>query len=358
MKTNKEKVFDFIVEYSKRFKTINDETPKLDTQFLSEKLEMRRSNLSSILNQLVDERKIEKTKGRPVLYYLSTDQEVQIENQVFDSLIGQDLSLKDTIQFTKSAIAYPMRIPRILFTGQKGTGVRTLAEKIYEYVCLQRILKKDSNFKIVDCLDYNEKQISEKLIGKENIFLENNHGLILIKNVNVVSKDLISNVIRMLKNNSDFDFILIIHLNEDLDKLDYLRDYFNFMVHIPSLDNRNLSERFQFIEKFFQNESNNLNRSIEINDGLMKCLLLYPCKDNLIELRNNIQFGVANALSKSKKNTNIVIELGDLPPNVRKGLLYIKKHINDLTNVLEKDTTYVFNHNQTLRKKIKIGIIF
>ena len=54
MKTNKEKVFDFIVEYSKRFKTINDETPKLDTQFLSEKLEMRRSNLSSILNQLVD----------------------------------------------------------------------------------------------------------------------------------------------------------------------------------------------------------------------------------------------------------------------------------------------------------------
>lgn len=36
MKTNKEKVFDFIVEYSKRFKTINDETPKLDTQFLSE----------------------------------------------------------------------------------------------------------------------------------------------------------------------------------------------------------------------------------------------------------------------------------------------------------------------------------
>ena len=85
----------------------------------------------------------------------------------------------------------------------------------------------------------------------------------------------------------------------------------------------------------------------------MQCLLLYPCKDNLIELRNNIQFGVANALSKSKKNTNIVIELGDLPPNVRKGLLYIKKHINDLTNVLEKDTTYVFNHNRTLRKKIK-----
>lgn len=98
MKTNKEKVFDFIVEYSKRFKTINDETPKLDTQFLSEKLEMRRSNLSSILNQLVDERKIEKTKGRPVLYYLSTDQEVQIENQVFDSLIGHDLSFILTME--------------------------------------------------------------------------------------------------------------------------------------------------------------------------------------------------------------------------------------------------------------------
>lgn len=78
----------------------------------------------------------------------------------------------------------------------------------------------------------------------------------------------------------------------------------------------------------------------------MQCLLLYPCKDNLIELRNNIQFGVANALSKSKKNTNIVIELGDLPPNVRKGLLYIKKHINDLTNVFREGYNICINHNE------------
>ena len=32
----------------------------------------------------------------------------------------------------------------------------------------------------------------------------------------------------------------------------------------------------------------------------------------------------------------------------------LKKHINDLTNVLDKDKTYVLNHNLKLRKKIKI----
>ena len=94
---------------------------------------------------------------------------------------------------------------------------------------VEELLKKDSNFKIVDCLDYNEKQISEKLIGKENIFLENNHGLILIKNVNVVSKDLISNVIRMLKNNSDFDFILICSFSQHIFLFFF---YFIYFSHI------------------------------------------------------------------------------------------------------------------------------
>ena len=35
MKTNKEKIFDYIVDYSKEFKTLEDDTPKFDTRFQS-----------------------------------------------------------------------------------------------------------------------------------------------------------------------------------------------------------------------------------------------------------------------------------------------------------------------------------
>lgn len=48
MKTNKEKIFDYIVDYSKEFKTLEDDTPKFDTRFLSEKLNMQRTNISSV----------------------------------------------------------------------------------------------------------------------------------------------------------------------------------------------------------------------------------------------------------------------------------------------------------------------
>ena len=78
MKTNKEKIFDYIVDYSKEFKTLEDDTPKFDTRFLSEKLNMQRTNISSVLNQLVEEGKLSKTNGRPVMFYLSDEQNTEL----------------------------------------------------------------------------------------------------------------------------------------------------------------------------------------------------------------------------------------------------------------------------------------
>lgn len=68
----------------------------------------------------------------------------------------------------------------------------------------------------------------------------------------------------------------------------------------------------------------------------MQCLMLYPCVDNLIELKSNIRFGVANALVRFKRNKSIVLELSDLPASVRKGLLLIRDKIHEIDQVLEK----------------------
>ena len=53
MKLKKEQVLEFITEYSSDL--IHDEFPKITTRFLSERLKMQRTNISSILNQLLNE---------------------------------------------------------------------------------------------------------------------------------------------------------------------------------------------------------------------------------------------------------------------------------------------------------------
>ncbi|MCD7892524.1 MAG: PRD domain-containing protein [Erysipelotrichaceae bacterium] len=343
MKTNKQRVYDFIVEYTKEFQTNVNEFPKFDTQFLSNQLNMQRSNISSILNQLVKENLIKKTNGRPVLYYLSQD--VQLDNQIFSSLIGYDSSLKEVIQLTQAALTYPMHIPRILYIGQKGVGIRTLTQKIYEFACSIHLLQKNVPYTIYDCS-------SDNLQLLDNIFIKNNHGLILLRNADQLSKQTMTQLKSNIINDNTLNFILIVHMNEETD-ISYFKDDFNFIVHLTSLKNRSLIERYQFIEKFLQNEAKQLDKKIEVNYGLMQCLMIYPCSDNLIGLRNNIRYGVANALVKNKNKSEVIIELSDLPADVRKGLLYIKNNINQLETILDKNMNYVFYANKTLRYKDK-----
>ncbi len=351
MKTNKEKIFDYIVDYSKEFKTLEDDTPKFDTRFLSEKLNMQRTNISSVLNQLVEEGKLSKTNGRPVMFYLSDEQNTELDNLSFSNIIGSDLSLKETLQLTKAAITYPIRIPHVLYIGEKGVGVKTISEKVFDFACSQRILKKNSAFKMIDCLHFDKNQMNERSFWQKN-FESIKDGLLLVKNADKISINMITDISNMLIEKKELKFILIVHV-KNADSISIFKDYFNFVVNIPPLEKRTLEERYQLIEKFFKEEALKLEKNIEVNYGLMQCLMLYPCIDNLIELKSNIRFGVANALVRFKRNKTIVLELSDLPASVRKGLLLIRDKIHEIDQVLEKNVNYIFTKEQTLQSRSK-----
>ena len=108
MKTKKEILLEFIQEYSNQYQM--EEYPQLTTLFLSEKLNMQRTNISTLLNQLVKEGKVKKIDGRPVLYQLVFNEN---EKRDFESLIGHDQSLKEAIMLAKAAILYPSVLPKI-----------------------------------------------------------------------------------------------------------------------------------------------------------------------------------------------------------------------------------------------------
>lgn len=127
MKSNKEKVYDFI-----RLHAAEENSEGVSTSYIAEALNLQRTNVSSILNTLVSEKRIRKTNGRPVLYHTKTPGEKDADNY-FSTLIGSGGSLKHAIQLAKAAILYPPRSLNTIITGERGTGKRHLAKQMYQY---------------------------------------------------------------------------------------------------------------------------------------------------------------------------------------------------------------------------------
>ena len=107
MQKNKDRILEAIVQLTKKYEPLDDQAIKFDTAFLSHETDIQRTNMSTILNQLVEEGKIIKTNGRPVLYSLAKDVKEQVDDEGFMSMVGYDNSLKQVIQYTKAAISYP-----------------------------------------------------------------------------------------------------------------------------------------------------------------------------------------------------------------------------------------------------------
>lgn len=346
MITNKDKVLEFVIEYNKECNSIDEETIKFDTNFIADKTNILRSNVSTILNQLVSEGKIVKYAGRPVLYSLSETYRKQMAGSDFKNLIGYEDSLAETIQFSKAAMTYPVQIPRILFVGSKGVGISSISENVYRFACENNLIKSKASYCEFDCLHFSQEALEAELSKENNIFVQNNGGLLLLKNADALPIHLVANLLCEYGSEQSFKLLLIVHIRKEKN-IPIFSEYFNFVSSIPSLERRSLKERYQFVELFFQREAAKLNCRIKVNYGLMQCLLLYPCQDNLTELEKNIQFGVANANLRSREKQTITLDLSDLPINVRKGLLRINKSLSEIDTVLIKDNTYIFESEQT-----------
>ena len=105
------------------FVYVNRDEFDLSLIHISRRLEMQRSNVSSILNELVKEGAIEKTDGRPVLYRIPSVSAAGTEKSCFSELIGNAGSLKGAVQLAKAAILYPGYSLPVLITGPEGSDV-------------------------------------------------------------------------------------------------------------------------------------------------------------------------------------------------------------------------------------------
>ena len=124
----------------------------ISTAYIADAMELQRTNVSSILNLLVQEGRIQKCNGRPVLYKVGREESTLEE--CFSDLIGADGSLRQTIQLAKAAVLYPQRSLNTLLVGARGTGKSRLAQRMYRFAVEQKILPENAPFLHIDCHDY------------------------------------------------------------------------------------------------------------------------------------------------------------------------------------------------------------
>lgn len=366
MKLKKEQVLEFITEYSSDL--IHDEFPKITTRFLSEKLKMQRTNISSILNQLVNEGKLVKYNGRPVLYQLA-DENTSGNGDVFEQLVGYDSSLKEAIASAKAAVLYPEGNPTILITAKHGSGVSHFAKTVFRFAQASGKLKTRAPWILWDCktLFNDQDKFQEIFLGnheKEGILKKASGGMLILENIDVVSERNLDWLLAFLRGEKiqgqdewpwqkDYHCITIFSTMKDTNEmmLNLLRGQMDFRISLPSLEERSIEERFLILQKFFKEEAKAMDRMIEVDTSILHALLLYEVTDDIKGLKNDIHTGCANSYVRSynTEKKTIVLLMSDFPNYVRKGIMYYRSYKNEIDEIIKNGCKYTFYKNQMLR---------
>ena len=350
-KNNKERVYEFITTYSLEYE--HDEYPRFTTNFLSQKLNMQRTNLSSILNQLVNGGKLIKQKGRPVMYqYINLSEEAE---QVFKRLIGYDQSLKDAVAGAKATIIYPKGKPSILIIAQRGCGAHYFAETVFEFAVKSGVVKNREALLVFDCKAYQENpDYRQKLLfGTEDevgILNQSEDGMLFINHIDMLPA---YERRRLLSTKERGILICRTDLSVDQEIYHSLQERTDFEIKLPNLNERSMEERFQLIQSFLCDEIKNIGKNLEMDSNILSALLLYESDDNVTGLKKDIHTGCVNCYARkgSSKNKFIEILLSDFPTYVRKGLIYSKTHKEELEELVSEQYVYAFTHSTMLKKQ-------
>lgn len=322
-----------------------------------------RSNVSRYLNLLSEQGKVEKLGGRPVLFKTKAFQSEKEEDS-FTTLIGSGLSLMIPIQQAKAAIYYPPRGLHTLLLGETGVGKSMFAEKMYHFAKEVKMIGQSAPFIHFNCADYasNPQLLVAQIFGvkkgaftgadqsREGLLLKADKGILFLDEVHRLSPEgqemlftfIDKKTFRPLGETEELltaDVQIIAATTEDPGS--YLLKTFTrripMTISLPPLAERLLEERYQLIQVFINQESKRVNKSIYINKQSLISFLLYECSNNIGQLKSDIQLACAKAFLnyKSQEESYILITQMDLPHHVKRGMMKIKEHRDDVDNLLK-----------------------
>jgi transcriptional regulator with AAA-type ATPase domain/transcriptional regulatory protein LevR len=340
----------------------NSEMIGFSAEDIAQKLNMQRSNVAREFGRLYKDGIIEKSDGRPVLYFIKDINSIEKPNKntgisqekfsIFDSIIGKDLSLKHPIALAKAAIVYPPRGLHTLVIGETGVGKSFFAKCMFKYALEVKIIKDSSRFAVFNCADYanNPQLLVAHLFGvkkgaytgsnedREGIIEKARDGILFLDEVHRLPPEGQEMLFTLIDEGEymplgstkeiSINVMIICATTENIDStlLKTFTRRIPVTISLPSLRERTTEERISLIKTFFKEESKRIGKKIEVQEDALTALLNYECPNNIGELKSNIQIASAKAFLRSMfEEETVRIQLEDFSNEVRAGLLASKK---------------------------------
>jgi transcriptional regulatory protein LevR/transcriptional regulator with AAA-type ATPase domain len=353
MVTNKEQLYNFIQLH---------ETAKgkegVTTHYLAQALGFQRSNVSTLLGQLVAEGKLKKQPGRPVLYYLAVSPADEVG--AFKNMVGYCGSLKHAVQLARAALAYPQKSLNTLLLGRRGTGKTLFAEVMYQAAKEMGALSQQAPFVEFSSLDYtqNEQGLQKEF---EQAFAKAQGGVLLIDDIEMLSAESRRKLLAKIAEDNDTAHpLVLISSNESCgDNNAILQDYLPIAIELPPLAERPLAERLALIQQFVTLEAARTHRIIHMEAELLNCLMLFDCEYDIWTLKSIIKQACMNAYLREHTDTSGVLHLyiSDCSPVVRKGFLNYRRHKQELEELIRPHSDYSFSETRGMNEldRAKLG---
>lgn len=333
------------------------------TEEIADFLNMERTNVARELGKLIKEGLVDKSNGRPVLYYVRDVNSNLIEAKnnralqnntttIFDTLIGNDLSLKNMISIAKAAIVYPPKGLHTLIIGETGVGKSFFAKCMFKYALEIKTVKDSSRFAVFNCADYanNSQLLVAHIFGvkkgtytganedQEGIIEKARDGIIFLDEVHRLPPEGQEMLFTLIDEGKytplgstkeiKINIMIICATTENIQSslLKTFTRRIPVTISLPSLRERTVEEKMRLIETFYKDESKRVGKKIEIEEDAITALLNYDCPNNIGELKGNIQISCAKAFLRSMFSDSLVkVQLEDFSDEVRSGLLMSKK---------------------------------
>lgn len=286
--------------------------------------------------------------------------------KVFTQIIGHDRSLRPQIKQAMAAILYPPLGLHTLILGETGVGKSSLAEFMYHFALEAGKLPPGAPFITFSCADYsdNPQLLLSQLFGhvrgaftgantdKIGLVEKADGGILFLDEVhrlNPEGQELLfllmdKGIYRRLGETDRVrraNVMIIGATTEDIDSslLLTFRRRIPMTIHMPSLPERSLQERYCLIKHFYGTEADRIGVRIKIGQEVIRALLLYDCPGNIGQLRSDIQVSCARAYLSfvSAQDSMLVVQEQDLPGYVRQGLLSIQTRQPEVMRLLRDD---------------------
>ena len=350
---------------------------KVTASSLADLLGYSRANISNDLNRLCEEGRAEKSGMKPVYYQCKIDATFEDSNE-FDHFLNMNPSLASCGEMAKAAVLYPPHGMHIMLTGETGVGKSMFAELIFRYAVERRRIDPDRKLIAFNCADYanNPQLIMGQLFGvikgaytgadqDRPGLLEQADGSILfldeVHRLPPEGQEMLFSYIdqghyRRLgeTDNRRSGRVMLICATTENPEAIMLQTFLRripMLIKIPNLDERGLRERLSLISSAFKSESQRVHNPIEASMNSIRALLGYQCKNNVGQLKTDIQLLCAKAYSDyvSQKKNCIRVSSFDLPPHIRNGL-FAETNRKQIWSLLAGITTHFIRFDANFKE--------